>query len=93
MLLLDRTFDLISPVLHDYYYQSLVYDLRDVGDEGELMLTDQKMVFLNDQDDIWVRLRNKHIAEVHATLNTEVSVVAAESKRKVGSKTTDEMSL
>lgn len=51
------------------------------------------MIFLNDQDDLWVRLRNKHIAEVHATLNTEVSAVAAESKRKVGSKGTDEMSL
>jgi hypothetical protein len=52
-----------------------------------------KMIFLNDQDDLWVRFRNKHIAEVHATLNTEVSAVAAESKRKVGSKGTDEMSL
>ena len=30
---------------------------------------------------------------MHATLNQEVSVVAAESKRKVGSKKTDEMSL
>ena len=30
---------------------------------------------------------------MHATLNQEVSVVAAESKKKVGSKSTDEMSL
>ena len=42
---------------------------------------------------MWQRFRNKHIAEVHATLNAEVSAVAAESKRKVGSGSTEEMSL
>ena len=51
-----------------------------------------KMVVLNDQDDLWVRFRNKHIAEVHATLNTEVSEVAAESKKKTG-RSTDDMNL
>lgn len=50
------------------------------------------MAFLNDQDELWVRLRNKHVAEVHAVLNREVSAVAAESKRKAGT-SADEMSL
>lgn len=65
-----------------------------MGDEGEVALGKQKLAFLNDQDDLWVRFRNKHIADVHATLNREVSAVAAESKRKAGGgKSTDEMSL
>jgi hypothetical protein len=52
----------------------------------------KKMVFLNDQDEIWSRFRNKHIAEVHATINKEVSSVVAESKKRTV-KSTEEMSL
>jgi hypothetical protein len=36
LLILDRGFDLISPVIHDFFYQSLVYEFKDVGDDGEL---------------------------------------------------------
>lgn len=95
-MIVDRSFDLISPVIHDYYYQSLVYEFKEVGEEGEVSIGEngKKLAFLNDQDDLWVRFRGKHIAEVHATLNQEVSAVAAESKRKVGGgKSTDDMSL
>ena len=68
ILLLDRTFDLLSPAIHDYSYQSMVHEFFPVGDEGEITLG-SKLAFLNDQDDLWVRFRNKHIAAVHATLN------------------------
>lgn len=98
MLILDRGFDLISPVIHDFFYESLVYEFKDIGDEGELMIgqTNEgsgKMAFLNDQDDLWVRFRNKHIAEVHGAINNEVRTVAAESKKKVGTGSTEDMSL
>ena len=96
LLICDRSFDLLSPVLHDYYYQQLVYEFKEVGDEGEVTLEEgkHKMAFLNDQDDLWVRFRNRHIADVHARINQEVSSVVAESKRKMGSgKSTEDMSL
>lgn len=48
MLILDRGFDLISPVIHDYFYQSLVYEFKDVGDEGEVTINENKMIVLND---------------------------------------------
>ena len=71
MLICDRSLDLLSPVLHDFNYQQLVYEFKEVGDEGEVMLEEgrQKMAFLNDQDDLWVRFRNRHIADVHARIN------------------------
>jgi syntaxin-binding protein 1 len=71
MLICDRSFDLLSPVLHDYYYQQLVHEFKEVGEDGEVMLNEgkQKMAFLNDQDELWVRFRNRHIAEVLATIN------------------------
>ena len=88
LLVLDRGFDLIAPVIHDYFYQAIVHECKEVGDEGEVAL-DSKSAYLNEQDELWTRFRNKHLAEVHATLNEEVSRVAAESKRKVGKKVED----
>ena len=32
MLILDRTFDLIAPIMHDYNYESMVFDMRDIGE-------------------------------------------------------------
>lgn len=72
ILILDRGFDLIAPVIHDYFYESIVYECKDIGDEGETLVGD-KTVYLNDQDELWVRFRNMHIAEVHSNLNEEVS--------------------
>lgn len=73
MIILDRGFDLIAPVIHDYFYESLVYEFSNIKAEGEVKINDAKTVFLNDQDELWVRFRNKHIAEVHSKLNDEVS--------------------
>lgn len=93
MLILDRGFDMIAPVVHDYYYQSLVYEFKEVGDEGEVTVQDNKMAFLNDQDDLWVRYRNQHIVEVNNSLNQELNLLAAEGRRMVGSgRSTDNMS-
>ncbi len=79
-MIVDRGFDLIAPAVHDFFYESIIYDYssKDIGDEGEVIIND-KTVYLNDQDELWVRFRNKHIAEVHSKLNEEVSQVAAES--------------
>ena len=93
MLILDRGFDMIAPVVHDYYYQSLVYEFKEVGDEGEVTVQDNKMAFLNDQDDLWVRYRNQHIVEVNNSLNQELNLLAAEGRRMVGSgRSSDNMS-
>jgi syntaxin-binding protein 1 len=42
LLICDRSIDLLSPVLHDFHYQSLVYEFKDVGDEGEVMVGEGK---------------------------------------------------
>jgi len=38
LIILDRTFDFLSPLLHDYYYESTIYDFYEVGEEGEITL-------------------------------------------------------
>ena len=69
MLILDRTFDLISPVVHDFYYQTGVADYKDgFGKDGEIKI-DNKTVLLNDQDELWCRLRNKPCVEAYEIVN------------------------
>ena len=73
MIILDRGFDLISAVQHDYFYESNVYDFKDVGEGGHCKLDSHKVTYLNDDDDLWERMKYKHIAEVHQTINEEVA--------------------
>lgn len=47
ILILDRGFDMIAPVIHDYYYESLMYEYENVGQEGELKVNN-RTAFLND---------------------------------------------
>lgn len=48
LIILDRSFDLIGPVVHDYFYQTNVSDFKGgLGEDGEFKL-DSKTIFLND---------------------------------------------
>jgi len=49
-------------------------------------------VFLNDQDDLWVRFRNRHLAYVMDRVNSEAQAVIKDSK-KGSSVNTDAMNL
>jgi len=93
LLLVDRSFDIISPVIHDYYYQNIVYDVRDVGEGGKTK-ADNRTVYLNDQDELWVRFRNRHLAYVMNKVNSEASAVIKDQKSsKVNSDKMNDMNL
>jgi len=98
LLILDRTFDLLSPLLHDYFYESAVYDFFEVGEEGDITLSESgpkpKLIVLNDQDELWVRFRNLHIADVNQKINEEIAGMLAENKRMMGgSRSAEDMGL
>jgi len=81
MLILDRSVDLISPVIHDYYYQNIVYDvIKDIGDNGKVK-ADNRVVFLNEKDEMWMRFRYRHLAYVMNKSNQEVQQVIKDSKK------------
>lgn len=98
LIILDRKDDCLTPLMHDFTYQSMVHDLLDVrddiitldqdnpqaeddyydddydseGDESERKGHDvattkksknAKDILLNENDNVWVELRGKHIAE------------------------------
>ena len=54
LLILDRTFDLISPVVHDFFYGTNLCDIKDGLSKDSTAKVENKVVQLSDQDELWV---------------------------------------
>mmetsp|Transcript_13272 Transcript_13272/g.27859 ORF Transcript_13272/g.27859 Transcript_13272/m.27859 type:complete len:676 (+) Transcript_13272:213-2240(+) len=85
LILLDRRGDCLSPLIHEFTYEAMVNDLLPIEDdrityessidakEGESGEGTKKMdALLNDNDEVWVELRGKHIADVIQTLSARI---------------------
>ncbi|KAI3940925.1 hypothetical protein MKW92_036156 [Papaver armeniacum] len=88
LLILDRSVDLISPVIHEWTYDAMCHDLLNMdgnkyvyevpsktGDKPE-----KKDVLLEDHDPVWLELRHAHIAEASERLHERTANFIAKNK-------------
>ena len=96
LLILDRSFDPIAPIVHEWTYEAMVHDLLPVSPLGVYRYTietntgpQEKDAVLGEADPLWVELRHMHIA---AVLNTLAEKAKAFSAGKHGGRLTGEAS-
>ncbi|KAH9397107.1 Syntaxin-binding protein 1 [Tyrophagus putrescentiae] len=86
LLIIDRGFDCVTPVIHDLTFQSMVYDLMKVendvwtyrpegGKSGE-----ERQLLFSENAELWEDFRHKHIAVVNQQLPARVKAFKEENK-------------
>lgn len=64
LLILDRSFDPVSPLLHEFTYQAMAYDLVNIKSDNKYEYetpSGRVKHELNEDDEVWTELRHQHV--------------------------------
>ena len=100
LLILDRSYDPLTPLLHEYSYQAMITDLLNIEDGGLVTYeintgngTEEKQALLNEADDLWTQHRHNHIAKVIGDLKEKMQDMANSGGGKLQKKSGADMNL
>ncbi|TPX58052.1 hypothetical protein PhCBS80983_g03413 [Powellomyces hirtus] len=80
LLIIDRSADIITPLLHHFTYQSMVMDVLGIADMTYQPPDADAVVKLDQNDVVWNQARHWHIAEVMEYLGEAVTKFTSENK-------------
>ncbi|XP_014798897.1 PREDICTED: syntaxin-binding protein 3 isoform X3 [Calidris pugnax] len=91
LIIIDRGFDPVSTVLHELTFQAMAYDLLPIENDtyNTVYKTEgpagkEREAILEEDDELWVKIRHKHIADVIEEIPKLLKEVSSKRKATEG---------
>ncbi|KVH89180.1 Sec1-like protein [Cynara cardunculus var. scolymus] len=88
LLIVDRSVDLVAPIIHEWTYDAMCHDLVDLDGNKYVMEVpsksggppERKEFLLEDHDPVWLEMRYLHIAEASERLSDKMENLMSKNK-------------
>ncbi|TBT98764.1 Sec1-like protein [Hamiltosporidium magnivora] len=77
LIILDRSVDLYTPLLHYYTFQAILHDFKFLVDNFYI----EKEIHFEESDKLWTSIRHGHIAEINNILSEKAKILVSGIKK------------